>query len=598
MQTTWQPVPGNLMTRWAKDVNPECPWPEYPRPQMVRSAWQNLNGLWDYAIVDQKVDRIDRFYQQILVPFPVESALSGVKQTLKIDQRLWYRRKFTIPEDWAGQRILLHFGAVDWQAEVWINGKLAGSHVGGYLPFSFDITPYLWEGENVVIVAVWDPSEVGLQECGKQTGKPNGIWYTAVSGIWQTVWLEPVSSTYIKSFKATPDFDSGKLILDVVLDGETKGTLIYAQVYTEGKEIVATEGMTWIPMQLPIPEPHPWSPDDPYLYDLKISLSKNGQMVDEVGSYFAMRKFSVTRDASGQPRICMNNRPVFMLGPLDQGYWPDGLYTPPTEAAMLYDLEYTKKLGLNMVRKHVKVESLRWYAACDRLGLIVWQDMPNGGKPVNDTTSTLAMHFGLQRDDAREYKKAGREEEANRKQYREDLQGMIDHLYNCPCIAVWVPFNEGWGQFDAKEVGLWTKEYDPSRLVDHASGWFDRGGPDFISKHAYVLKLKNHADRTGRPFVISEFGGYSWMAAGHSWDESKKFGYKFFNSGEELTQGYIDLLEKELLPLVEKGLNAAVYTETTDVETEINGYLTYDREIEKMDAERIRQVHERVITSI
>jgi beta-galactosidase/beta-glucuronidase len=598
MQTTWQPVPSNLMTRWANDVNPECPWPEYPRPQMVRSTWQNLNGLWDYSIVDQKVDRIDRFYRQILVPFPVESALSGVKQPLRIDQRLWYRRKFTIPEEWAGQRILLHFGAVDWQAEVWINGRKAGSHVGGYLPFCFDITPYLWEGENVVIVAVWDPSEVGLQECGKQTSKPNGIWYTAVSGIWQTVWLEPVPNTHIKSFKATPDLDSGMLILDVVLDGETKGTLIYAQVYVEGNEIAAVEGMTWIPMQLPIPEPRPWSPDDPYLYDLKISLSKNGQMVDEVSSYFAMRKISIANDLSGQPRICLNDRPVFMLGPLDQGYWPDGLYTPPTEAAMVFDLEYTKKLGLNMVRKHVKVESLRWYAACDRLGLIVWQDMPNGGNPVNDTTSTLAMHFGLQRDDAHEYKKAGREEEANRKQYHEDLQGMIDHLYNCPCIAVWVPFNEGWGQFDAKEIGRWVKDYDPSRLVDHASGWFDRGGPDFISKHAYVLKLKNHADRSGRPYVISEFGGYSWMVPGHSWDESKKFGYKFYNSGQELAQGYINLLEKELLPLVEKGLSAAIYTETTDVETEINGYLTYDREVEKMDAERIRKVHERVITSI
>jgi beta-galactosidase/beta-glucuronidase len=284
-----------------------------------------------------------------------------------------------------------------------------------------------------------------------------------------------------------------------------------------------------------------------------------------------------------------------MLGPLDQGYWPDGLYTAPTEEAMLFDLEYTKKLGLNTVRKHVKVEPLRWYYACDKLGLIVWQDMPNGGKPVGDKTSTLAMHFGLNRDDTRDYKSAGRAEEANRKQYREDLQGMIDLLYNSPCIGLWVPFNEGWGQFDAREVGEWTKQYDPTRLVDHASGWYDRGGPDFISKHAYVLKLKNHSDRSGRPYIISEFGGYSWMVPGHSWNEAKKFGYKFYDSGAALTTAYVDLLEKELLPLIDQGLCAAIYTETTDAEIEINGYLTYDREVEKMDLQRIRDLHRRLI---
>lgn len=596
METKWQPVEGKLMTKWVKEVDPTCPWPEYPRPQMVRTSWQNLNGLWDYSIVDQEVERIERFYQQILVPFPVESALSGVGQSLRLDQHLWYRRKFTIPDEWKGQRVLLHFGAVDWQAEVWVNGKKAGSHIGGYMPFSFDITPYLWDGENVILMAVWDPSEAGLQECGKQTRTPNGIWYTAVSGIWQTVWLEPVPPTYIHSFKLTPDIDQGQLTLDVVLEGETKGTLIYAQAFADGQEVASAEGMTWIPFHLSIPDPHLWSPDDPYLYGLKLTLMKNGREVDEVTSYFAMRKFSIAKDAKGLPRTCLNNKSIFMLGPLDQGYWPDGLYTPPTEEAMLYDLEYTKKLGLNMVRKHVKVEPLRWYFACDKLGLIVWQDMPNGGKPVGEKTSALAMHLGLQRDDTSDYSKAGRAEEANRKQYRAELKEMIDHLYNCPCIGVWVPFNEGWGQFDAREVGNWVKEYDPSRLVDHASGWYDRSGPDFISKHAYVLKLKNHSDRSGRPYVISEFGGYSWMVPGHSWDESKKFGYKFFDSSAALTEAYAVLLEKELLPLVQQGLCAAIYTETTDVEIEINGYLTYDRAVEKMDLARIRKIHERVIT--
>ena len=598
MTDNWQPVPGKLMTRWAEKVDPSCPWPEYPRPQMTRPEWFNLNGLWDYSIVDQKVERIERYYQKILVPFAVESALSGVMQPLRSDQRLWYRRTFTIPANWKGSRVLLHFGAVDWQAEVHVNGKRIGTHLGGYLPFSFDITSALWEGENVIQVAVWDPSDAGLQECGKQTRTPNGIWYTAVSGIWQTVWLESVPETYIDSFKLTPDLDAASLTLDVMLGGETKGTLIRAEALCAGEVISTAEGMTWIPFKMDIPDPHKWNPDDPYLYDLKLTLLKDDREIDSVGSYFAMRKVSIARDSAGLPRICLNNQPVFQLGPLDQGYWPDGLYTSPCEEAMLYDLEYTKKLGLNMVRKHIKVEPLRWYYACDKMGLLVWQDMPNGGKPVNDTTSTLAMHFGLQHDDTRNYGRAGRAEEANRKQYRSDLKGMLDHLHNSPCIVVWVPFNEAWGQFDAKEVGQWVKEYDPSRVVDHASGWFDRGGPDLLSKHAYVLKLKNHRDRSGRPFVISEYGGYSLLIPGHVWDESKKFGYKFFNTAGELTAGYLKLLETELEPLIKQGLCAAVYTETTDVEIEINGYLTYDRAVEKMDLARLRVIHDRLVRSL
>ncbi len=379
------------------------------------------------------------------------------------------------------------------------------------------------------------------------------------------------------------------------LAGETKGTLLEAEALLDGKVLASAQGMTWIPFEITLPDVHAWTPEDPFLYDLHLTLTKDGQKVDEVSSYFGMRKVSIAKDLAGKPRILINNQPVFMLGPLDQGYWPDGLYTPPTEEAMLYDLQITKQLGFNMVRKHVKVESQRWYAACDRLGLIVWQDMPNGGKPVGEKTSALAMHFGLQRDDSRGYQKAGREEEANRKQYREDLKEMIDHLYNHPCIAIWVPFNEGWGQFDSLEIGRWVKEYDPTRLVDHASGWFDKGGPDFISKHAYVLKLKNHSDRTGRPYAITEFGGYSWMVPGHSWDEHKKFGYKFFDSQEALTTAYVNLLERELLPLISQGCCAAIYTETTDVEIEINGFLTYDREVEKMDFDQVREINQKLI---
>jgi Glycosyl hydrolases family 2, sugar binding domain/Glycosyl hydrolases family 2/Glycosyl hydrolases family 2, TIM barrel domain len=603
----WKPVPGHIMTKWAAEVDPACPLPEYPRPQMTRPLWVNLNGLWDYAIVPKEQMTVGKFEGQILVPFAVESALSGVKRPLLPSQRLWYRRYFRSPlpvGEGLGVRSLLHFGAVDWETEVFINGQKAGEHRGGYLPFTFDITELLQEGENELVVSVWDPSDRGRQECGKQSLKPKAIWYTAVSGIWQTVWLERVPEVSLESLRLTPDLDAGTLSVEVKLRGAADGVRVEACVFDAGIEIVkgmnpadaspeekrSGEGC----LLLSIPNPKPWSPESPHLYDLKVRLIRDGQILDEVGSYFAMRKFSLARDRHGHLRFHLNNQPLFLYGPLDQGYFPDGLYTAPTEAAMLYDIEYTRAIGCNFIRKHVKVEPARWYTACDRLGMIVWQDMPNGGKPVSDVTTVLAMLAGMKRDDKRWLGRFGRGDAANRRQFHSELEEMITHLYNAPCIAAWVPFNEGWGQFEAAEAARIVRALDSTRLVDHASGWFDQGKGDFVSIHMYFRKLSAPKKDGFRAFAMSEFGGYSLLLPGHAWDEKKKFGYRFYKSREALTDAYLALLDKELAPLIPQGLAVAVYTQTTDVEIEINGYLTYDRAVEKMDGDKIREAHEKL----
>ena len=583
----------SMRTPWIPST--PIPLPEYPRPQMTRPDWVNLNGQWDYAILPKDSQAPKTFEGKILVPYPVESLLSGVQKPLLPDQRLWYRRTFHSPLP-VGEglgvrsRALLHFGAVDYDCNVWLNGHPIGGHRGGYLPFTFDITEALADGENELLVSVWDPTDAGLQQRGKQVLHPKGIWYTPISGIWQTVWLEVVPEVSIESLKLTPDLDNQSLTVEVKVRGAAEGVRMEAEAFSGGEKISSGGGPAQSPARIEIQNPRAWSPADPHLYDLRVRLVRNGQVLDEVGSYFAMRKFGLVKDADGHLRFALNGEPLFLYGPLDQGYFPDGLYTPPSEEAMLFDIEYTQAIGCNMIRKHIKVEPLRWYYHCDRLGMIVWQDMPNGGLIDGEVVATLSQIFGFHRDDTRRLSRFGRADESNCAEYRRELQEMIDHLYNAACIAVWVPFNESWGQFQSNDVAKWVKGYDPTRLVDHASGWFDQGGGDFQSKHIYVKKLKRPKPDS-RAFVISEFGGYSLKIPGHMWDENKKFGYRFYETREELTAAYLALLENELKPLIAQGLTAAVYTQTTDVEIEINGFLTYDRKIEKMDAEALRRAH-------
>ncbi|MEN6571057.1 MAG: sugar-binding domain-containing protein [Anaerolineaceae bacterium] len=600
--TSANPSKISLKTRWTPDE--PVPLPEYPRPQMTRPGWINLNGSWDY-VIQPAGDPVPEHYQgQILVPYAVESLLSGVQKPLLPSQKLWYRRTFENPlnpqQAAEGCRMLLHFGAADEKAEVWVNGRHAGSHSGGYLPFTFDITEALAVGNNELVVSVTDATGTDMGQRGKQVLKPSGIWYTAVSGIWQTVWLEVVPAVSMEWLRLMPDLDNQTLTIAAGLRGQdsTAGLLLEAQVSLNGVPVIIKDGLAGIPLTLPIRDPRTWSPAHPDLYDLRVKLISNGQTVDEVGSYFGMRKFEVKPDAGGQPRFMLNSEPLFLFGPLDQGYFPDGLYTAPSEEAMLFDLEYIRRIGCNCVRKHVKVEPLRWYAACDRLGLIVWQDMPNGGRIDGTLVAGLAQLAGFKRNDTILLGRFGRAERANRAAFKAELQAMVDHLYNAVSIAIWVPFNESWGQFNAVKTAKWLKAYDPTRPVDHASGWFDRGSGDFKSEHIYFTKLKRFGKPDERAFVLSEFGGYSLKVPGHVWDEERKFGYRFFDTPRELTQAYSKLLEEDVKPLISQGLSAAIYTETTDVETEINGYLTYDREVEKMDAGLLKDLHEKLISEL
>jgi beta-galactosidase/beta-glucuronidase len=583
----WRPVPGHCLTRWAKDLTPQNAWQEYPRPQMTRKEWLNLNGLWNYAITSKPQHLVPDFYGQILVPFPLESALSGVKRPLHKGEQLWYRRSFSIPITWRGRRILLHFGAVDWEAKILINNVKVGEHTGGFLPFSIDITNLVsYESLNELIVAVVDPTDTHWQARGKQARVPKTIWYTSVSGIWQTVWLEPVPATYITSLKITPDVDAASVRVKVNLVGsqpDLKGASV--RVMNKGA-LVAQEYLDSMTneVSVPIPDLELWSPASPHLYDLEVSAGE-----DIVSSYFGMRKFSVEAG-----RLCLNGFPQFFYGPLDQGYWPDGLYTPPSDEAMRHDIELVKGLGCNLLRKHVKVEPARYYYYCDKLGLVVWQDMPNGGAVVNELSLALINLVGIDFND-RNYHRTGRAEAASRQDFHRELSEMVDHLYNFACIGMWVPFNEAWGQFDANEVADWLSMYDTTRPVDHASGWFDQKGGDCKSLHIYFRKLKARMSKDRRATVLSEFGAYSLKVEGHLWDPAVDFGYKKFTKSDDLTKAYINLLENELQPWVDAGLSAAVYTQTTDVENEVNGYVTYDREVEKMDFEKVRMAHRNLI---
>jgi len=576
---TWEPVKGQIMTRWAKDVNPNNPLPEYPRPQLKRKEWKNLNGLWNYAILPKENQKLNSFDGTILVPFPVESALSGVKKKLKSNQMLWYQRHFSIPESWRIKKILLHFGAVDWETTVWINNKELGTHRGGYTPFYFDITAFIqYDISNEIIVSVWDPTDKGTQERGKQLSTPRGIYYTAVSGIWQTVWLEPVPHTFIKNIQMISDIDAGTLNLRIEGENIRTEDMINIEVKDMNKSIVSLHKKFKDNIMLEISSPKLWSPTSPFLYDLILKIERDNQIIDEVSSYFGIRKIKLGKKKNGIRQIELNNKSIFQYGTLDQGYWPDGLYTAPTDEALRYDIEITKELGFNLIRKHVKIEPARWYYYCDKIGMLVWQDMPNGGKLLD-----LTKQNELQT----EYKR----EEQEKLTYYNLLESMITNLFNSPSIVVWVPFNEGWGQFDTEKVVAKIQELDITRLIDNASGWFDKGVGDILDNHNYPSPkmpfLKNLGNRAA---IIGEFGGLSLEVKNHAWKIASRFSYRNFDDVEKLVNKYRQLISR-LSKLILKGLTAAIYTQITDVEGELNGLLTYDREVIKIDKKRLNELN-------
>lgn len=584
--SAWSPAGDRIHTAWTDSVNPDNVLPEYPRPIMERPQWKNLNGLWQYAIVPEKTIAPDEWQGEILVPFAVESSLSGVGKTVGADQALWYTRTFTVPREWKGEEIMLNFGAVDWKCDVWVNDIKVGSHTGGYAPFSFNITPALKsKGENTVTVRVFDPSDRGYQPRGKQVERPEGIWYTPVTGIWQTVWVEPVAKCHIASMRTLPDIDRG--IVTVTVNATSpEGTVNEVRIL-DGEKVVGTgKSIGGEPVQVVMPDDFKlWSPDTPYIYDMEVTLyDADGKVTDKVKSYTAMRKFSVNRDKNGIKRIRLNNKDQFQFGPLDQGWWPDGLYTAPSYDAMVYDVAKTKDWGFNMIRKHVKVEPATWYTYCDRNGIIVWQDMPNGDNGPGWNNRTYY-------DGPEAHRSA--ESEAN---YRREWKEIIDALYNYPCIAVWVPFNEAWGQFKTPEIVEWTKEYDPSRLVNPASGGNFYTCGDILDLHNYPGPDMYLYDAQ-RVNALGEFGGIGYPVEGHLWQPDRNWGYIQFGSPKAVTDEYVKYIS-ELLKYAERGFSAAVYTQTTDVEGEVNGLMTYDRKVVKIDEPRVRDANRSLVNSL
>ncbi|MDY3069957.1 MAG: glycoside hydrolase family 2 TIM barrel-domain containing protein [Parabacteroides sp.] len=583
-QAQWHPVGDKIKTEWAESVNPKQVLPEYPRPQMVRGEWSNLNGEWEYAIRTKGGIEPSAYDGNILVPFAVESSLSGVQKTVGAENELWYKRTFDIPSSWKNRNIILNFGAVDWKADVFVNDILIGSHKGGYTPFSFDITPYLkgQKGQKLT-VRVWDPSDAGFQPRGKQVAKPEGIWYTPVTGIWQTVWLEPVASNHITAIKAIPDVDNSVVGVTVSTSESSVTDIVEVQISDNNNNVVATaQGVQGQEMRLQVKNAELWSPENPYLYDMKVTLL--GKQKDEVKSYTAFRKISVQKDASGIYRMCLNNKPLFQYGPLDQGWWPDGLYTAPTDEALLYDIKKTKDWGFNMIRKHVKVEPARWYYHCDREGILVWQDMPSGD---------MGNQWGPREYNAGTDKNRTQESISN---YYTEWKEIMNLCMSNPSVVVWVPFNEAWGQFDTEKVVAWTEAYDPSRLVNPASGGNHRACGDILDLHNYPGPEMYLADPM-RVNVLGEYGGIGLALDGHLWWNNRNWGYIQFKNSDEVTAEYVKYA-KELKTLVKKGFSAAVYTQTTDVEGEVNGLMTYDRKVIKINEDAVRKINKEVIESM
>lgn len=581
----WKPAGDKIKTSWGEQLDPKNVLPEYPRPIMERNDWKNLNGLWKYAITPKGTPAPAAYQGDILVPFAVESSLSGVGKMINEKEELWYQRTFDVPSNWRGKQILLHFGAVDWKAEVWVNDVKVGEHTGGFTPFYFDITSVLNKGNNDLVVKVWDPSDRGEQPRGKQIANPHGIWYTPVTGIWQTVWLEPVATQYITNLKTTPDIDNNSVKVEVAAN-TTSADKVEVKVF-DGKNLVAKgAALNGVPVELAMPaNAKLWSPDSPFLYNMEVTLYKDGKAIDQVKSYTAMRKYSIRKGQNGITRLQLNNKDYFQFGPLDQGWWPDGLYTAPTDEALVYDLKKTKDFGYNMVRKHVKVEPARWYTHCDQLGLIVWQDMPNGGPSPQWQARNYFNGTEVIRSAA---------SEAN---YRKEWKEIIDCLYSYPSIAVWVPFNEAWGQFKTPEIVAWTKEYDSSRLVNPASGGNHYTCGDILDLHHYPGPNMFLYDPR-RATVLGEYGGIGLVVEGNTWvNDKKNWGYVKFNTSDEVTNEYIKY-GRHLLELIRKGFSAAVYTQTTDVEGEINGLMTYDRKVIKMNEAKVREINQQICNSL
>lgn len=582
---TWKPAGDKIMTEWGENIDPNNVLPEYPRPQLVRGEWINLNGLWDYAIKPANEEMPEIFDGKILVPFAVESALSGVGKSVGEDDALWYSREFKLPKEWKNSRIRLNFGAVDWKAEVYVDDKFVGEHKGGYAPFAFDITDSLSKKKtHKLVVKVTDGTDSAFQPRGKQVANPNGIWYTAVTGIWQTVWMEPVNEVVVESYSAKADIEKSILNVRAIARGAKVGDDCLIELIENGEVISSANGADVI---LNVENPKLWSPDSPYLYDLRITISRNGEILDQVMGYAAMREISVVVDKKGYKRMALNGEPLFQYGTLDQGWWPDGLYTAPTDEALKFDIEKTKEFGFNMIRKHVKVEPARWYWHCDRIGMLVWQDMPN----IHDNSLGKwgRRHYdeGIDTPVPNEWKD----------NYCREWKEIIQTNEVFPSIVMWVPFNEAWGQFNTEEIVQYTKFLDDSRLVNYASGG------NFVRCSGDVLDLHNYPNPAMYLFdkdyvnVMGEYGGIGFPVEGHLWQTDKNWGYIQYKSADEVADTYEEYAN-ELIGFVKKGFSGAIYTQTTDVEGEVNGLMTYDRKVIKLNVDRIKAINSKVIASM
>ena len=584
-QAQWKPAGDKIKTKWAEQINPQNVLPEYPRPQLERTDWVNLNGEWEYSIKPKGEVEPNSFDGNILVPFAVESSLSGVQKEVGENNELWYKRSFAVPANWKNKDVVLNFGAVDWKADVFVNDILIGSHQGGFTPFSFNITPYLTGKSNQkLVVRVWDPSDRGYQPRGKQTSNPEGIWYTPVTGIWQTVWLEPVATNHITSVKSIPNIDNGTMNVTVGTSQPCNTAVVEVKLLDKGQVVASAKGVQGKELRLAVQNPTLWDTSNPYLYDMKVSLTKDGKVVDDVKSYTAFRKISSKRDANGIMRMQLNNKNLFQYGPLDQGWWPDGLYTAPTDEALLYDIVKTKDWGFNMIRKHVKVEPARWYYHCDKEGILVWQDMPSG-----DMGNQWAPHtYNGGTDKERS--------SASIANYYQEWKEIMDLCVSHPSVVVWVPFNEAWGQFDTEKVAEWTKNYDPSRLVNPASGGNHRACGDILDLHNYPGPSMFLFDPQ-RVTVLGEYGGIGLPLENHLWWNKRNWGYVQFKNSDEVTAEYVKYAN-ELKEMVDRGFSAAVYTQTTDVEGEVNGLMTYDRKEIKINEAAVKKANQAVINQL